>query len=94
MDLIFPAETRMLSYSEDQEGHPRLLRMASELVGVAGFEPAASSSRTKEGQQAGSLILGLACEFTPQDDSAPPTVTRARDAWLTHAPDLPRRTAR
>ena len=36
-----------LSYSEDQEGHPRLLRMASELVGVAGFEPAASSSRTK-----------------------------------------------
>ncbi len=28
----------MLSYSEDQEGHPRLLRMASELVGVAGFD--------------------------------------------------------
>jgi hypothetical protein len=30
-----------------EKGHPHVVRMASELVGVAGFEPAASSSRTK-----------------------------------------------
>ncbi len=37
----------MLSYSAPAESRIHLDRMPSELVGVAGFEPAASSSRTK-----------------------------------------------
>jgi hypothetical protein len=36
-----------LGYSRQQKGHLHLVQMARELVGVAGFEPAASSSRTK-----------------------------------------------
>jgi hypothetical protein len=37
----------MLSYSVMTKGRLLRLQVASELVGVAGFEPAASSSRTK-----------------------------------------------
>src|SRR5271169_927956 len=36
-----------LSYSAPAENRAHVGRMPSELVGVAGFEPAASSSRTK-----------------------------------------------
>jgi hypothetical protein len=39
--------SRMLSHSERIKGHPRRSQVACDLVGVAGFEPAASSSRTK-----------------------------------------------
>src|SRR5262249_3617429 len=42
-----PMPSYSLRYSVCEEGHPHLVRMASELVGVAGFEPAASSSRTQ-----------------------------------------------
>jgi hypothetical protein len=37
----------MRSYSVTIKGRLRCPQVASELVGVAGFEPAASSSRTK-----------------------------------------------
>jgi hypothetical protein len=51
MDRIFPEGSRMLSYSLSYsvtiKGRLLCLQVASELVGVAGFEPAASSSRTK-----------------------------------------------
>ncbi len=40
-------QIRMLSYSPPAKDRSGASRMSSELVGVAGFEPAASSSRTK-----------------------------------------------
>jgi hypothetical protein len=51
MDRTSPRSTEMRSYSASysgqQKGHLHGMQMASELVGVTGFEPAASSSRTK-----------------------------------------------
>jgi len=54
-------------------------------VGVAGFEPAASSSRTKDEPQASGTASLLACEVIPQHPPASPNGARAPDAWLTHA---------
>jgi hypothetical protein len=49
----------MLSYSPPASGRPGTSRMPSELVGVAGFEPAASSSRSQVSDHSGSRILPL-----------------------------------
>ena len=56
----------------------------SELVGVAGFEPAASSSRTKDGTQASGTLPSLTWESIPQYPPAPPSKTQALDARVTH----------
>jgi hypothetical protein len=47
MDRIFPAADSQRSHSALRKGHPRRSQVACDLVGVAGFEPAASSSRTR-----------------------------------------------
>jgi hypothetical protein len=53
-------------------------------VGVAGFEPAASSSRTRADMQIRRTASRLTCSFIFQYPSAPPTAIRALDACLTH----------
>jgi hypothetical protein len=71
----------MLSYSALAESRTRLGRMPSELVGVAGFEPAASSSRTKRAAKLrytppARNLTGAARDF----DSLAETRTRSRTA--------------
>jgi hypothetical protein len=61
------------------------LTVACELVGVAGFEPAASSSRTMATPQVTHHGLALACAFIPQHPPASPKAIRPLDAPLTHA---------
>jgi hypothetical protein len=46
-----------LRYSPHEEGHSHLLRVACELVGVAGIEPAASSSRTEHAGEQSSCLM-------------------------------------
>jgi len=74
-------ESRMLSYSLSYsvtiKGRPQSAQAASELVGVAGFEPAASSSRT------GSAEIRMACS---QESVQSATSTRLGRPHLS-APD-------
>jgi hypothetical protein len=44
---LMPPDSHSDRYSETKRGHVHRCDMASDLVGVAGFEPTASSSRTK-----------------------------------------------
>ncbi len=75
----------MLSYSAPAESRIHLDRMPSELVGVAGFEPAASSSRTKRAAK---------LRYTPPARNLPGTArdsdslaeTRTRSNTALHAP--------
>src|SRR5262245_62638075 len=66
------------------------------MVGVAGFEPAASSSRTKASRQASAAALPLTCELIPQDPPASPRAIQARGARVAHGLALyhPHATAR
>jgi hypothetical protein len=59
--------------------------MPCELVGVAGFEPAASSSRTKDGAQASASVALVTSEVMSQDTTSHPTGIPAPDAPMTHA---------
>src|SRR5215831_5226456 len=80
--------TRMLSYSLSYSA-PAASRSAvgckpCDLVGVAGFEPAASSSRTQAGCAGHTLAPRLSSQFTSQCDSVRLAAIRALDAPLTH----------
>lgn len=55
------------------------------LVGVAGFEPAASSSRTTAEPQVTDSTSGLTWLFSSQHPSAHRTAISASDAPVTHA---------
>ena len=55
-------------------------------VGVAGFEPAASSSRTKDNGQASAPVTSLTSEVMSQDTTSHPTGILALDARMTHEP--------
>src|SRR5262249_36746652 len=81
--------TGMLSYSLSYSA-PTASRFVvgckpCDLVGVAGFEPAASSSRTKDEMQASRTALRLTWEVIPQHPSGHLSGTHALDASVTHA---------
>jgi hypothetical protein len=57
-------------------------------VGVAGFEPAASSSRTKPTPQRTDTDTALACGNTFHYDPRHATIRQCSDARVTHADEL------
>ena len=63
-------------------------------VGVAGFEPAASSSRTKADLQAVTSATLLTCAGTLHDAPASPIIIASADARLTHGSPLTQRPRR
>jgi hypothetical protein len=72
----------MLSYSARTESRAHVGHMPSDLVGVAGFEPAASSSRSQRAGKRTSFLLWLTCLAPSVDVRRRSLVSAVVFSWL------------